>query len=150
LCTQLEELNLSPALSLMDVEEVVLGSWYDLGQSNFPDIPEEKERPATTHLTSLSNAVAVFQLQQRIFSLVLKRGSPTPQPKLRHLDLHMMSTSVKELQVSLLLGPHSLPLAIIELPFDIIADLQDLERFCVKVGWNVKSFGRRVWIERKA
>jgi hypothetical protein len=154
LSRQLEEMNIRRGLSLRDVEEIILGSWYDLGKSNYVDTSgDEIKRPSGgphQWTAGISNVVALSQLVGRFSSVALKSGTSVPQLRLRELDLREMSISTKQLLMSLLLSPYSKPLAIIQLPFDFVADLRDLTCFCDKAGWNVKSSERRVWIERKS
>ncbi|CZR67973.1 uncharacterized protein PAC_17872 [Phialocephala subalpina] len=149
--TQLEELGLGHCLAMEDIEEILLGSQYDLSETAI-DTPANKDTPTNPQLATLATAVSATQLQQRIRSLSLKnKATKTLKPTIRHLDLrNSPGIPVDELRLCLLFGAQSLPLHRIELQNCVTRDARELIRVCAAVGWKVEWVGRRIWIERKA
>lgn len=150
LSTQLEELGLGHRLMMEDVEQILLGSRYDLSETTI-DTPAGNDTTKDPQLATITNAVSAVQLRQRIQSLSLK-GDTTKasKSKIRHLDLrNSFALHIADLRRCLLLGPQSLPLRQIELHNWIMADTQELIGVCATVGWKVEWVGKRIWVERK-
>lgn len=153
LATQVEYLSLQAGLTGTEVEEIVLGSWYDVTKSHvdlqrLQDPADEQSRKSSGSdesefsLGGIANAVAALRLQQRFAALGLKKGTVTPRPTLKRLDLRQMTIRPAALKKSLLLGPQSLPLEIIEvemIEYDGYANIEDLRRFLLKVGWKLRD-----------
>lgn len=150
LTTHLEELAIGTGISVQQLEEILLGSQYDLQKS--PVVaPYRKERDLITNRWIPRDPVVKARLQLRLNSLVAKADDSLmgAGSRIKHLDLRTMDISRNGLENSILLGPQSLPLDTIEFRGNLGPDLQDMESFLASLGWEFKSGCGRYWIERR-
>ncbi|CZR67974.1 uncharacterized protein PAC_17873 [Phialocephala subalpina] len=147
LSTKLTELGPPSNLKIPDVEDVVLGNWYNLS-SETTHLQADETATLNPTLATMTNAVEISDLRRAIDSVSRKDGENDGGPSIRHLDLRFINADFDDLRRSVLLGPQSLPLKTIDLPYTIGAKSEDFSNICVAVGWKLHSEGSRYWIER--
>ena len=151
--TRLEQLSAGAYMRLRDIEQLLLGPELESEEERETDAPrvedanqvESKYKPT---LTPMEQAIAVCKLRQRINSLPLV--SSAHKPSLRYLDISSLPASEQsKIQMSVLLGPQTRPLEVIEISEKAVGRCGDLAKLCAAVGWELKSAEKRAWMRRK-
>jgi len=143
--SQLEELHVGSQMRLQDIEAAFLNEEAEFHQltDEEPIVVESKYH---TMLDPMEEAVSVCKLRHRINSTPLG----TVKSKLRYLDISSISTSEQgRIRTSVLLGPISFPLEVIEISEKMYDRYKIIPRLCRSVGWDVRWEGRRCWLVRK-
>lgn len=151
--TQLEKMCLGGLLRLSDIEKIIIdpGSVEDEElESNGPDEDTEVESKYQIVLSPMEEAIAVCKLRQLINSAPVISYSTSKQLNLKYLDISSLPVVEQgRIRTSILLGPQSRSLEIIELSEKVPSEFGILPKLCAAVGWELKSVGRRCWIRRK-
>jgi hypothetical protein len=161
LSTHLTELSVGCYFSFSDIESFFLPpeNFNDKEEDGFASQELEDstqiESKYQTILTPMEEAIAICKLRQRINSLPqTANSSPSPspythKPNLRYLDISSLPAVEQcKIQTSILLGPQTRPLEIIEISEKALRGCGVLTRLCASVGWEVRSVGRRCWMRR--
>lgn len=154
LLVQLEELSVGAPLRWRDIEKLV----FDFGSSENEELqlerPEDDEAVEVdskyqTVLSPMEDAIAVCKLRQRINSY--PEASPSKlASQLKYLDISSLPHAEQgKIRTSILLGPQSMPLEVIEISEKVLKRWEVLPKLCAAVGWELKSVGRRCWMRRK-
>ena len=149
LMAQLDEICLGAHLKLSDIEQSIFKAPGPEIQGQEPgsheEETEEMESKYETILTPMEEAIAICKLRQRINS-----GPEGPsQSSLKYLDISSLPVMEQgRIRTSVLLGPQSRPLEVIEVSEKVMRKFGILNKVCKAVGWEVKSVGRRYWLRR--
>jgi hypothetical protein len=152
LSVQLEEINIGADLRFSDVEKLFLDP---RSKDLEPDDPEEEETEEMelkydSVLSPMEQAIAVCKLRQRINSSWQSAASCSQHSHLRYLDISSLSVVEQgKIRTSILMGPQSSPLEIIEISDKVLTKYGVLPKLCEGVGWKLKSMERRCWLKRK-
>ncbi|KAL3419969.1 leucine Rich Repeat domain-containing protein [Phlyctema vagabunda] len=154
LARQLEELSVGSDLRLADLECLFLPktdpttTHTQAGSYPEPRTPVTEDGEASK--SSLSQAVAVCKLHQRLSSISASSEDVSPPWTIKRLDLSSMSIfQQRKILTSFLLGLHSLPLTRIQIGEEVYVTCKSLTRVCAAVDWIVTWDGRRCFLSRK-
>ena len=151
LSLQLDELCIGSHLQFKDIEQLFFDFQIMDSEENDSDDAErdgtdEIESKYQAVLNPMEEAMAVCKLRQRINSF----PESSKQVTLRYLDISSLPVGEQcKIRMSVLLGPQSRPLEVIEISEEALRKVGVLEKLCAAVGWEVKSVGRRYWLRRK-
>ena len=152
LSVHVEQLSVGTQLRFRDIEELLLGvdNADEEGQER-PALEEEEELGIISKyqaiLSPIEDAIASCKLRQRINSYpeVMKATS------VRYLDISSLPLIEQgKINTSVLLGPQSMPLQMIEISEKVVGRYEVLPKLCAAVGWDFKSVGRRCWLRRRS
>lgn len=152
LSVHVEELSIGTRLRFRDIEGLLLGTDNaDEEGEERPALEEEEEveiiSKYQTVLSPIEEAIASCKLRQRINSY----PETTKVTSVRYLDISSLPLIEQgKINTSVLLGPQSMPLEIIEISEMVVGRYEVLPKLCAAVGWDFKSVGRRCWLRRRS